>query len=180
MKLQSWDLWGGRLPPPPPREREEGCPGNVLGAHIRQMLVSGRPAWREKHVEGSRHCVATWLKLQTMSTDLERSMVLQRIKSSNGARLQGLLAGQNLPALEGAQSEISILKQRKREWPELASSQQQSTKWIIITSGESKPGQKKRWRVWTWCCTLWWVLKSQETFLSLVFVVLSWKIITEI
>ena len=86
-----------------------------MRARIRQMLVSGRPAWREKHVEGSRHCVATQLKLQTMSTDLERSMVSQRIKSSNGARLEGLLAGQNLPALEVAQSEISILKQQKRE-----------------------------------------------------------------
>lgn len=42
-------------------------------------------------------------------------MVSQRIKSSNGARLEGLLAGQNLPALEVAQSEISILKQQKRE-----------------------------------------------------------------
>ena len=49
----------GRKMAPRQRERPEGCPGNVVGVHIRQMLVSGRPAWREKCVEGSRLCMAT-------------------------------------------------------------------------------------------------------------------------
>lgn len=102
-------------PTPPARERQEGCPGNVLRAHIRQMLVSGRPAWREKRVEGSRLCVATRLKLQTMSTDLERSMLLQRIKSSNGARFAGLLAGTEPHSPKGSTNRVSVLKQQKSE-----------------------------------------------------------------
>ena len=158
MKLQSWDLWVGRLPPAKGKGKKGAqamCWGHISDKCCYQ---EGQPGGRSV----LRAAGSAWprLKLQTTSTDLGRSMLLQRIKSSNGARFAGLLAGQNHPPQPlGSTIKVSILKHQKREWPGLASSWQQSRKWIIRTSGKSKPHQKKWRRAWIWCCTLWWVLK---------------------